>query len=75
MLHIEKNDTLFLEITMGTHLHTILEREMDRREFLVFLGVLLLAVTGISGFIKSTSGVLNAPQEVSNGYGSSPYGK
>jgi hypothetical protein len=55
----------------------LLETEMDRKEFLAYLGGLILAVVGISGLIKS----ITLPQEHSSskpstkgGYGSSAYG-
>lgn len=60
---------------MNVHVASLLEKEMDRKEFLVFLGIVLLAVTGISGFLKTTTHALNTPQKAKEGYGASPYGK
>ena len=53
----------------------LLEAEMDRKEFLAYLGAALLAITGISGLAKSLAPT--KPQAKSNkktGYGNSPYG-
>jgi len=51
---------------------------MDRKEFLVCLGLFFLAVTGISGALKNISSpdFLNLKQikPVTSGFGSSPYG-
>ncbi len=48
---------------------------MDRRQFLLFLGVVFLAITGVSGLIKSTTHAINQDKEASSGFGSNPYGK
>ena len=61
-------------------LHELFQKEVDRREFLTHIGGALIAVIGISGFIKKVTDPFNkrpaAPQikqQVSS-YGSSAYG-
>lgn len=53
-------------------LDELLDKEMDRREFLAHAGAAALAVIGIAGILKSLSS-MNSGQ-VSNGYGSGAYG-
>ncbi len=48
------------------------QREMDRLEFLRFVGVALLLLTGISRIIKSLHALSGS---TNSGYGSSPYGQ
>lgn len=55
----------------------LLETEMDRKEFLAYLGASLLAVVGISGLAKTLlppakQGKADANSQV--GYGNSTYG-
>jgi hypothetical protein len=57
----------------------LLETEMDRKEFLAYMGATALAVTGVSGLLK----VLTQPMQRSgakqpertSGYGHSAYGR
>lgn len=54
---------------------TLLAKPMNRREFILHIGAGLLALVGISGFIKSFS--INkeaAPQHIGKIYGSGTYG-
>lgn len=60
---------------MKNNLTSLLEREMDRREFIILIGTLLLAVTGISGLLRSTSHVLEPVKKTSKGFGSRGYGQ
>lgn len=56
----------------------LLETEMDRKEFLTYLGASLLAVVGISGLLKALAPPTKQNNSQSNsrtGYGSSPYGR
>jgi hypothetical protein len=53
-------------------LDELLDKEMDRREFLAHAGAAALAVIGVAGLLKSLSN-MNSKQ-VSNGYGSGVYG-
>lgn len=57
----------------------LLETEMDRKEFLIYVGAIILAATGIAGLTKS----LISPAKKGNpsthtsegyGYGNSTYG-
>lgn len=34
---------------------TLLQKEMDRKEFLLYVGLVMLALTGVSGFLKTLS--------------------
>lgn len=55
----------------------LLETEMDRKEFLSYLGASLLAVIGISGLIKSIASSLEPTTSKSTtkaGYGGDTYG-
>jgi hypothetical protein len=51
----------------------LLTQEMNRREFLLYLGIILLTITGIIGMDKNLSGLVNKKQ--TNGFGGGPYGK
>lgn len=54
----------------------LLETEMDRKEFLTYVGASVLAVIGISGILKSLAPPANpGKRNVSSGYGGSVYGK
>lgn len=50
----------------------LLEKEMDRKQFLAHAGAAVLAVVGISSVLKSLKGISH--ESASNGYGSSTYG-
>lgn len=52
----------------------VLEKEMDRKEFLMHAGAGLLTVIGAGGIIKSLTGAQKHHSRSSAGYGSSPYG-
>lgn len=54
----------------------LLAKEMTRKEFLLHLGFLLLAITGITGLLKTVSNpeLLTARRKVSTGFGAGPYG-
>jgi hypothetical protein len=58
--------------TKQKSLQTLLNAEMDRRQFLGLLGAATLAVVGISGIIKGLDN-LAGPQETSD-YGGGAYG-
>jgi hypothetical protein len=51
----------------------LLEKDMNRKEFLLHLGAGALTIVGISGLLKTLNGFSTKPK-VSSGYGSSPYG-
>lgn len=50
----------------------LLNAQMDRRQFLGFLGASSLAILGVTGIIKGLSGV--ADKQVGHGYGATNYG-
>lgn len=50
----------------------LLNKEMNRREFLAHIGALFLAVIGIGALLKTISDP--HPLKKTNGYGSSSYG-
>lgn len=55
---------------------TVLAKEMNRREFLIHIGLLLLVLTGISGLLRTLSNpnLLSTHKQVSSGFGSGAYG-
>lgn len=60
---------------MKENISRLLEKEVDRREFLIILGTFILALTGISQLFNSSKGIINQSDKPSKGFGSSPYGK
>ncbi len=56
----------------------LLETEMDRKEFLAYLGASILAVVGISGLAKTLLPTANKQSSAQSnkkvGYGNSTYG-
>jgi Trp operon repressor len=54
-------------------LQKLLDKDMNRREFLAHLGAGILAVIGVSGLLKHIVNYSSAPQRES-GYGSHAYG-
>lgn len=50
----------------------LLSKEMNRKEFLVHIGALLLAVIGISSLLRTLSNP--HPSKRNSGYGSNNYG-
>ncbi len=54
----------------------LLSKEMSRKEFLLHVGFLLLAITGISGLLRTISNpnLVNNHKQASVGFGSGPYG-
>ncbi len=61
---------------MKQHVQAILEKPMNRKEFLGYIGAALLAVVGVSGMIKALlhhdGGSSN--RSVAEGYGAAAYG-
>jgi hypothetical protein len=58
-------------------LKKFLDRKMDRKEFLVFLGLVALTVTGVSGIMKNLSNINPVEvkkRKVTQGFGTGPYG-
>lgn len=65
---------------MREAINDIKQKEMDRKEFLRFVGAGILLVTGVAGFIKSlksfpSSHLSSISSNSGYGYGRSPYGK
>jgi len=52
----------------------LLNKEMNRKEFLAHIGALLLAVIGIGALLRTLSDPHPGKKTSSNGYGSSNYG-
>lgn len=54
----------------------LLAKPLTRKEFLLHLGLLLVAITGITGLLRTISNpdLLSKQQKVSSGFGSGPYG-
>jgi hypothetical protein len=50
----------------------ILEAKMSRREFIAYMGVAALAVTGVTGLAKGLNELSH--KHVESGYGASAYG-
>jgi len=67
---------------MGIHhqqtrsIQTLLLKEMNRREFLMYLGTLFLLVTGVSGLMKALHDPVShiEPHTQTSGFGYGPYG-
>ena len=53
-------------------LQDLLDKEMDRKEFLTHAGAAVLALVGIAGLLKSLNDI--GHKSVSSGYGSGSYG-
>lgn len=54
---------------------TLLEKEVDRREFLQHVGVAFLAVIGLTSLISSLSKLQSNDKQSPTGYGASFYGR
>lgn len=59
---------------MDKVLDSVLSREMDRKEFLLNIGVLFVSLVGINSALKLLSGEKDSKHQA-QGYGSSPYGR
>jgi len=56
-------------------LNQLLEKEVDRKEFLLYAGFLLLTITGISGVLKNISSITQGQAKQQAGFGGGSYGK
>jgi len=58
------------------HLSQLLSQELTRKQFLLYLGFLVLTLTGISGLLQTLSNPkLNYKKHTATrGFGSGPYG-
>jgi hypothetical protein len=53
----------------------LLKKEMNRKEFLLYIGLFFLAITGISSFFKTVNESLDRTQPQSTqGFGAGAYG-
>lgn len=61
-----------------THISDLLQREVDRKEFILTLFAAALLITGISGFLKNFSNIpmIHKPGQspVTHGFGKGGYG-
>lgn len=55
-------------------LTALLSKEVDRKEFLLYIGLLFIALTGISGFLKTISTITQGQTKPEKGFGSGGYG-
>lgn len=58
---------------MKQDITSLLEKEMDRRDFFKHVGVGVVAMTGVAAILKTLNGV-GSPQARTVGYGASVYG-
>ena len=58
---------------MKKDLDNLLQKQMDRRDFLKHVGIGFVALTGISTLVKTLSTV-SSPKAQTAGYGASVYG-
>jgi len=54
----------------------LLSQELTRKEFLLYLGLLLLTLTGVTGLAKTFSDpkLIHKQSMATRGFGSGPYG-
>ena len=66
---------LYSKVMSQHHLNVndLLTKDLDRREFLQYLGLFFLAIIGVSGFLKNLSHI--TPITKKNGFGKGVYGK
>lgn len=66
---------------LRAQIDTLLNQEMDRKNFLRYSGGILLALLGVTGLVrlllstKTTTPLLEDQKNRSHGYGSSKYGQ
>ncbi|HEX4662440.1 MAG TPA: hypothetical protein VH144_02395 [Candidatus Saccharimonadales bacterium] len=58
---------------MKPDISSLLQKKMDRKDFLKHVGIGFVVLTGATTLIK-TLNTLGAPSKQANGYGSSAYG-
>lgn len=59
---------------MPNQIATVFQKEMTRKEFLVFVGLGLLAVIGITSRLKTITDLLHQPIKATKGFGKGAYG-
>ncbi len=60
---------------MSTQISQLFQKEMTRKEFLLFIGLGFLAVIGISSRLKSIGELFHWTPQATKGFGSSKYGQ
>lgn len=65
---------------LRAQIDTLLNQEMDRKNFLRYSGGIILALIGVTGLLRlllnnRTSPLIDTPKEKRGGYGSSRYGQ
>ena len=50
----------------------LMKKELNRKEFILYSGVFILTVTGVSAILKNTFGISLSKTE--KGFGGGPYG-
>lgn len=59
---------------MKNEVQKLLQKDMDRRNFLKHVGVGFAAIVGLTTAVKTLTSLNGGPKEVANGYGSNAYG-
>lgn len=59
---------------MKNELDSLLQKKMDRKDFLKHVGIGFAALTGVAAVIKTLNSFGGAPRNRQMGYGSSAYG-
>jgi hypothetical protein len=54
-------------------LHELFSKEVNRKEFLMYFGLVFMTILGLSGFLKTLSSITQGKSE--KGFSSGPYGK
>ena len=59
-------------------IHSLLDKPMDRKEFLIYVGTLFLVVTGVAGLMGALHDLAFQPKTMARkhtpGFGYGPYG-
>ena len=58
---------------MNKDLSNLLQKQMDRRDFLKHVGIGFVAITGVATLVKTLNSV-SGPKNQTAGYGASAYG-
>lgn len=58
------------------HLSHIISHELTRKQFLLYLGLLFLTLSGVAGLSKALSDpkIIHKQRAATRGFGSGPYG-
>ncbi len=60
----------------SVNFHALFKKKMTRREFLMYLGVLIVALSGIAGFLQTIAHpqIRSKPAKTAKRFGSGAYG-